>query len=186
MATIILKNAIFMHVPKTGGTWIARNIEKQNLALKVIRQHPDLNKVRKRNKQEFVFGFVRDPLTWWQSYWGHRMRGGWRKNEIDNKCKSNDFNEFITNVVQHPELSCYYRFEKFLGSVENEVDFIGKFENIKKDLIKALTLANVSFDKNLIYKMRPINVGEVKSPYNRTTKQLMLDFEQETIKRFNY
>jgi hypothetical protein len=45
---------------------------------------------------------IRHPVTWYQSRWYHRIRIGWMPlHPIDWECASNDFNQFVQNVMDY-------------------------------------------------------------------------------------
>jgi len=101
--------------------------------------------------------FVRHPAEWYRSYWAYRIsnkpgRVGanpvlyWRtsdaKNnigkfyaEVDEKTHSDDFGEWIENVLREFPNGAYSQFCKYYISFASEV---GKTENLKGDLTKFL------------------------------------------------
>lgn len=76
------------------------------------------------------------------------MGYGWDKeNQLDMDCWSNDFQKFVQNVLmRYP--GCYSkRIQDMLGvrQTDADVSFIGKYENLLDDLLKALILAGETF-----------------------------------------
>jgi len=92
MATLLKCNAIYLHIPKTGGTFLKNLFEKMNLVeFGFSRDHADMERVvnisnhypgnyllrsiqLKRNlethiQQCYKFTFVRNPFDWYESYW---------------------------------------------------------------------------------------------------------------------
>lgn len=70
---VILAKSIFVHIPKTGGTWVSDALRK--CELEVIPQAKftyhitiqEISRSIKKDKQAFVF--IRNPVTWYQSRW---------------------------------------------------------------------------------------------------------------------
>jgi hypothetical protein len=97
MTTVLKNDAIFLHVPKTGGWWVVAVLERMNLVYTRLRPdhadyervfwhdrfHRDFKVMRgilrraialprapvKLNPGGFKFCFVREPLAWYESYW---------------------------------------------------------------------------------------------------------------------
>ncbi len=91
MASGFTSELRFLHTPKTGGSWayaamLAAGIRLQhpaqpaNLSPRARHYadagHPGLAEIEGPDGL-FTFAFVRHPLAWWRSFWGHRMREGW-------------------------------------------------------------------------------------------------------------
>jgi len=90
MAKKLKGNAIFLHVPKTGGSWVRRILLDTGLFIRSIgRPHADVDRVfgpvttKKREilryyfkccigaspgEKPFLFCFVRHPLSWYESW----------------------------------------------------------------------------------------------------------------------
>jgi hypothetical protein len=106
MALLLKGGAVFLHVPRTGGTWITTVLRKMRLAgRKVSRKHQNfdgwLNYELERmgplrhlyrarisagkrlgcwpERPSFKFCFVRHPVTWIESRWKFACRTEWQK-----------------------------------------------------------------------------------------------------------
>ncbi len=102
MALLLKCGAIFLHIPKTGGSWVERMLYEQGLVEKQIgHKHANVERViyphtireaarflfsalpRKLASQgsfpspPFMFAFVRHPLSWYESWWKFNMKKGW-------------------------------------------------------------------------------------------------------------
>ena len=85
--TVLLPNSAFLHIPRTGGTWVREVLAGANLIKdEIVSQTPEestegsvrsWHNVPSSNAdflaREHVFCFVRHPLTWYQSYWAYKM-----------------------------------------------------------------------------------------------------------------
>jgi len=102
MATLLNCGALFLHVPKTGGTWIRHVLRDQELVkMEWPHPHPDLDRVlnlpryypwhfakqsikhRSLNlyheiQESYKFCFVRHPHSWYESYWRFMTGLDWK------------------------------------------------------------------------------------------------------------
>lgn len=188
---------IFYHIPKTGGTWVTNVLkhmygnDAKKLGDKFVEDlglfdvHVDPKTVTSDGR--FSFAFVRDPVDWYRSRWARSVEQGWSNhNVIGRELKSGNFDEFVKNcMTKFPEgmlSETYRRFE--------DVDFIGRYENLREDLIKALTLADVEFDARVIREFGAVNVTdrETKSlaRFGYGTKKKLKENEKYIYERFGY
>lgn len=108
---------VFIHVPKTGGTWVRRVIymvdsDAEETGPFEIEDHFGLAEVRREHPRLAhwpAFGFVRKPETWYPSRWAWgRMTNFEEKIKLDVAANAhwmagvwdNDFNKFMDNVLQ--------------------------------------------------------------------------------------
>jgi len=194
MATdYILKKSIFLHVPKTGGSWV-KAVLLQSTDL-VVERGGNWHSIPegKAYPGKFRFAFVRHPLTWYQSFWAFNMKlNKWNKGPCRSlgSCKSPDFNVFVSNVVgKFPKgfLSSYL-YPKFTGAA----NFVGRYENLTEDLILALTKAKETFDPEKIRAMSSYkrNVAasddawKDKCRYRDELSERLLKAEQKVVERY--
>ncbi len=189
---LILPRSCFLHVPKTGGSWVKKAIEAAGIDCKPFspggNHHPGLGECPCPDK--FKFAFVRHPLGLYRSYWQYKMTYGWDlHNVIDQRCRSDDFHTFVASVLtQMPGIYGQSLLE-FVGSEVHPIDFIGKYENLVEDLIRALQLAGEQFDAAAIRALPPYNVSDKRSfPANFTPEleAAVLQSEADVLRRFGY
>lgn len=152
VSVILPKNSVFLHVPKTGGVWVRETLKELNLHAQEIRSRTKGESTertanswhtvpiwsRDYRSRKHKFCFVRNPLTWHQSYWAFRMtRKNWSKtSEIDTKCRSDNFQIYINNVLaMYPEGYVSWLYEFYTP----HCDFVGRYESLAHDLTVALT-----------------------------------------------
>jgi hypothetical protein len=155
VSSLVTPRVRFLHVPKTGGTWVegalrAAGVPTQPLARPddgIVAAHATL-RVTSDYAERFTLAFVRHPLDWWRSFWGYRMRTGWvEDHEIDSRARSDDFNEFAELVTHRLPGHLTARFERYIGPPDRPISYIGRFEALVDDLVQALALAGEQFDE---------------------------------------
>lgn len=179
---------IFYHIPKTGGVWVYEAIKQAGIktkkphrsgfknCLNLYAHHaiPDgISKDLNDKKNLFSFCFVRKPLGWFQSFWCYRKKHRRIKNKgvTLNDLWVDDYEEFISRVIEkYPEGFLTKMYKYYVGENLKKVDFIGRQENLKNDLIKALTLAGESFNKKAINNLGRMNVSGGYKKYGRLAR----------------
>jgi len=70
----ITDDFLYIHMPKTGGTWIDRVMQVTLQARQTGRGHWPLKDFPPEMVEErFILGTVRDPWSWYASWWQHGM-----------------------------------------------------------------------------------------------------------------
>lgn len=130
---------VFFLIPRTGGTWVetalkrlfGKQCEKMvcdfgwDLPINGIHIPPT---AFKNEIPKFTFTFVRHPFDWYASYY-----------QFLEKDKS--WNVFVNNMLG--------KYSKLVKKFE-QVDFVGRTENLYFDLCKALEMAGEEFDESKI------------------------------------
>ena len=155
---------IFVEVPKTGSTSVRSVIGNPK------RPHKSISQIKfmvneKKFESYFKFGFVRNPWDRILSayFW---YKGGGVQNKADKKIGKNlpwRFKKFIKNyekfISEHDnELSPHFLPQVQIINNPNELDFIGKFENLEKDfsyVCKELGLDNIKLPHSNKSKHKP-------------------------------
>jgi hypothetical protein len=134
----------------------------------------------------FTFGFVRNPLTWYASYWVHRHTfEDWNPNDPLEPYVHEAFEEFIEAVIANKAGYLSDLYTSFLGPPDASVSFIGRYENLAVDLVTALRLAEQPFDEKALRGVPPLNVtGKSKPTYPPHLKSGLLKAEAEVLERF--
>jgi hypothetical protein len=190
VATMVTSRMLFLHLPKTGGTWVTNAM----LAAGVPAERPPslpfhANRVEAGEYGDrFVCAFVRHPLDFWRSYWAFRMRDGWdRESPIDVQAASGDLNEFTNNVVERVPGAARFLYEAFVGAPGDEIDFIGRQESLADDLVSALRRAGETFDERVLRAHARANASDyalLPARYHRATAERLAESEHALIERF--
>jgi hypothetical protein len=203
MASCVNERIRFMHIPKTGGTWAEQAMLAAGVELRAPTvSHPMSETARHysdaghpglaetvHHDELFTFAFVRHPLAWWRSFWGHRMREGWiyPEHEIDSRACSDDFEEFLGLVAAHLGGFLTELFARYTGAPEPTIDFVGRQESIGCDLRTALVRAGQPFDEVALLAQRAANVGDLASLSARVPRRLavaIVEAEGELVRRY--
>ena len=152
-----------------------------------------------RPNGKFVFTFVRHPLSWYRSHWAWKKNSGifeevslWHPTwQIDRLCHSETFELFVDSCLKHQPHYLSYLFPLYTGVGERVVDFVGKQETLKADLITALTLAGETFDEDLIQdNARTPNTSDAtritKATYTEAKALHMIRSEREALELYDY
>jgi hypothetical protein len=149
---------IFVHIQKTGGTWVTRSFgrppslaEKHFLAIDLRRLYGE-----DAWRSHFKFSFVRNPwdrlVSWWSMIDGNRaaLVSGARLNEFQVMVLSGalTFREFLLQcdreVIESEGPKWIFRNQLEYLSDESGtlmVDFVGRFEHLASDFGEAMRLA---------------------------------------------
>jgi hypothetical protein len=199
MTTVVTARTRFLHVPKTGGTWVVKALTQAGVP--VVPPEVDNNRPQVRaghatlaDLEEysdlFTIAFVRHPLSWWRSYWGYRMRRGWddgQGDKIIQLARSDNFDDFIELVIENLPGHLNRLYSRYVGPPEQPISFVGRYESLTDDLVEGLRLGGEEFDEEKLRSCKPVN----RSPYDRfpaeytpTLREALLAAEHEVIERF--
>jgi len=228
MALLLKNGAVFLHVPKTGGTWVKSVLQKLDLIEAPLghghsdferaywhdKLHHDLKVVRYIFRRAirsprtqarmapgcFKFCFVREPLSWYESWWSFMQmpKMNWRKlgDECDpykwepfsmlNGLGSPDFNTFVHNVNRKrpgfvTELYGWY--------VRPGISFVGKQERIVEDLAKIFEIIEVNVSAEQLRQIPPTNESRKDIPaleWDPALKRETLRLEYGGYVRYGY
>lgn len=176
----------FIHIPKTGGASIDKVLSIGDDAYyeNIKNYHCNCNKWRKKYPTEwktyYKFAFVRNPWDLRVSYYFYnKTQGTFRGKHARNK----SFSEYIKFYSKKQKSLIAKSQMYFLGGNINNVDFIGKFENLKNDF-------DIVCDKIGMHQELPhINKTNHKpywEYYDEETKELVGKFYAKDIDTFGY
>jgi hypothetical protein len=189
---LILPRSCFLHVPKTGGSWVKKAIRASGIRCNdyVVNGDPHIGVEHCPCPEKFKFAFVRSPVDLYRSYWQYKMTVGWdKKNPIDMSCRSNSFHDFVRNVL-HKYPGIYGKsLLQFVGEGKTRIDFIGKYEHLVDDLIAALRQAGEIFDETRIRTLQPVNVSDktrFPADYTAELEEEVRKQEATAMRMFGY
>jgi hypothetical protein len=184
LVTVIGEKIAFLHVPKTGGTWATAALEAAGVELQEVGMHATLSDLP--SSERFRIAFVREPLSWYRSYWLHRnTRGDWRGEPLD-VIADCSFEEFLQNVISRRPNYLGELFNAFVGQNGSEIEFVGRYERLVDDLVEALKKARVEFDETVLRSFPPTNVSstELSADVSEEVKMLFMLTHWRVYERF--
>ena len=227
MSCLIKNNAIFLHIPKTGGTFFRKIIE--DLDLRVFDfgyEHADMERtihsfkyypanafrssfLLRKNidsyaKECFKFCFVRNPYSWYESYWRFMYGLHWNnlnkyrpKNRfeipVDNwnpinlllPYANDDFNIFLENVLNAEPAFLTKLYARY--TPQQHINYVGRLETMNYDASIIFTTLKIKFDKNIFEKTSRANESKTPKPiWSEELKNRVYDSELSIFKKYNY
>jgi hypothetical protein len=176
MAIRTTKSVIY-HIPKCGGIWVKEAVRKslhrtgmaywrcrqahvaQEFGL--VREHSTPDRVIPEDREGyFSMAFVRNPVTWYRSYWCYRVKTGYldKKFPLDNLWDDN-YEKFLVKALDNLPGFVTQLYQFYVGKDGKRLDYVGKQENLTWDLIEALTLAGEDFDEIVVMKTQWRNIA---------------------------
>jgi len=193
-------NSVFLHIPKTGGTWFRHAAYGSGIELvETGEQHGAVQVLLKEGRgeqwlsEQRIFTIVRHPVTWYQSRWCFRVKYGWHvEHPLDMSCASNDFHTFVDNVLkQHPNGWLSKLYKRYNECPVHPADFVARTENIVDDLVGFLKQIGEEFDETAFRTHRRLNESMLEdlpsSYWAKYTPQLLdrvLAVESEAIEKY--
>jgi hypothetical protein len=179
---------VFIHVPRTGGTWARLAMEAAGIEASKLGEghHPMRDELDIDGR--FTFGFVREPLSWYGSEWSYRRwlrtTGLEEMNHFYDPWLDLDFPEFLARVMDERPGFLSWFYETYVGPPDDPIDFIGRFETLVDDLAQALTMAGQSFDEEALRSFEPVNRSDPAPPCPSELKQRLRHVERDAYERF--
>ncbi|MCB1948198.1 MAG: sulfotransferase family 2 domain-containing protein [Nitrosomonas sp.] len=189
---LILPKSCFLHVPKTGGSWVKKAIAATNIPCRnyTLSGDPHIGIKNCPCQEKFKFAFVRHPVNLYRSYWQFKMTYEWDPgNPLDQACRSDNFQHFVRQVLDKFPGVYSNSLVEFVGETDNEIEFVGKYENLIEDLIAALKAAGEDFDEQSIRSLPPYNVSNKSrfpATYTAELEAAVKKAECNAMERFNY
>lgn len=193
--------ALFLHIPKTGGTWIETALERSQVLTQRPPQRRDVS-IRHALPQHIhvdprhVFAFVRHPLRWYESWWKfqagtwHRFEPSvWHPQRCLEPCASDRFMEFVSSCAQQEPAYVTRMYEWYLGPAHSPRRvLVGRHENLADDLVRILEEIDEDFDEKALRSVAPINVSRCRRGVpewaDSALKERVESYEAAFVRRF--
>ena len=192
--------ALFLHIPKTGGSWVEHTLGQIGIEIDpaetipgVTYRHSLLPMIRREHP--LAFTFVRHPLSWYESWWKFQAGiwtvfepGVWHPQRVLERCQSDDFNEFIRLAIEHEPSYVSRMYEWFIGPPGHDfVQFVGRQENLAEDLIAVLMTLGYEVDAPAIRRIARANESQKRygePVWDPDLRRKVLELEASAIRRF--
>jgi hypothetical protein len=205
MPNVVLPNSLFIHVMKTGGSWVCEALIGSKLGRDAGFPHTTIAELRETDYYrdgQFRFSFVRHPIPWYQSFYRFSVsrpqnqwppRGWQYRKQYERLAHPHpgvSFEEFCEYVLEYHPGYCTKNYWVSLGAPETEIEFIGRTENLREDLLRALELAGETVtdeQRRFIREFPPHNVSpRVSAEYTLRHLREFRRLEAPTLERFGY
>ena len=182
---------VFLHVPKTGGNWVIKTV--RDLGMKIEEAYGS----EKYKDAEHVcpsyprFTVLRNPLTWYPSYWANCNIFGCRGLgflSISEDCQRNlhDFTLFMQSVLDNHPGFLTGLFSEYAAS---DVDVLFT-ESLAEDLFRILN--PIVKDKASLEEIEPVNrcaslpEYKLRVYYSSDMHQRILESESELFDKYGF
>ena len=168
-------NCIFVHIPKTGGTSIARTLSRTQNHITAQRYIHNLG--MKKWNNSFTFTIVRNPWDREISSFFYRYKkdyGGVFSTEIFKKHLKRVYVGGIPNYIP------WFANKK----QESFVDFIGRFENLQNDI--DYVCDKIGINRKKLLHVNKSNHKHYTEYYDDETREIVAKKYSDDIKLFNY
>jgi hypothetical protein len=193
-------NALFVHIPKTGGVWVEEALPASGIATAcplttggVSWRHPLPADIR--GSFDFTFTFVRHPITWYESWWrfaSSRVEpfepGVWHPQRTVETYAKDGFSTFIRRCIEHQPSYVTRLYEWYVGPPGVErIDLVGRQEELVDTLVRVLHELAYEFDETVLRAHPPENTtasfaGEIL--WDPDLRRQILELEAPAIERF--
>lgn len=153
-------------------------------------RHAGLDRVTVAGR--FAFAFVREPLSFYGSWWHHCrvIDPSWRSRAssfIDAPhiyFINLPFERYVEACLAHQPGFVSNLYREFVGPPEAEIAFVGRYERLVDDLVMALRLAGQDFDEGAL---RCVPAQNTSGSHVEATPELLArirEVEHEVYERF--
>jgi len=181
------RDFVFIHINKTGGTSISKAIGMPRKQHYTAQETIEIIGLEKWNKA-YKFTIVRNP---WDKVWSH-YNYRVRINETGLRDAGLSFNEWVAVTYGAPKNKRFYDQPKMFApqvdwlldsAGKNEIDFIGRFENLNSDFSKIAAIIGV--DEHLPH-LNQSTRGSYQEHYSQESKAIIKKWFVKDIEAFNY
>lgn len=183
---------VFLHIPRTGGSIIVKNLRKKYSEsyygtdkMGLSQQHYLLDNLIYNKNNMFVFTFVRNPFD--------RILSSYLNWTVN---KTHDFDKYIDMVkdvvknklylykgsINANDISHYIPMTVLIGN--NKLDFIGKFENYDND-IKKLSKKHPKLTSLCEVNIKKREV-DYREHYSKRNKNIIEELYKNDLIKFKY
>lgn len=140
-------DALFVHIPKTGGSWITAVLEESGLGHRVHSVRADVT-VRHGlpadlPEARFRFLFVRHPVSWYESWWKYQAgrwiafeQDRWHPQRMLQPCAADDFGQFVRNCLEREPAYVTRLYEWYVGPPEWTEELLHRVRQVEKGALR--------------------------------------------------
>lgn len=206
--------ALFLHVPRTGGTWITSALDESGVSVSrwnsaiprgLPRKHGLLWHLRdkRRSSVKQSFAFVRHPKDYYQSVWTYLKSKGvdkrgrmlrrfqWHPFHPAIRRWDGNFREWIVNMTTYEPKWMSRLVDLYIGPKGAEFcDYVGRTERLVDDFVEIMSC--LGYERGMFDVDRLKDMGKLNRNYYQSTDTIDLgsledeiqNAEHEVIRRF--
>lgn len=191
--------AVFLHVPRTGGTWVKAAVEAAGIRTEHAKGCGSHNLPERYSDQGFRFCFIRHPLAWYESVW-HGFHSVWPQGRespalfterafspirlLTRTCGEREFPDFIRAVLGRQPGFWTRMCEWYVGAPGvPKVDAVGRQEALASHL--HAILAKVGFRGDLpAVPRQAASEGPFQASWDANLRDELLASEATGLRRW--
>jgi hypothetical protein len=203
---ILSKHFVFIHFPKTGGSFVRKlcsDYAPDSWEIRTIEAHPTIHEIPPTHQSRPVMGMVRNPFDWYVSWYTYlKTRGDNAFFNRASECGRKSFKDTMLSIFSMDlgellgtecayagsSYGCYlnYTFGNNLEKLR-----IGRFENLRMDLLEMLKDI-VALPEELEYHLlKHPRIDEsdrrhYREYYDNQLRDLVLERDEVVLKDFGY
>ncbi len=158
---VIMPKSVFLRIPRTGSAWVRSALSAAGIDHKQV-GYDHSPYVPPEHRGKLVFTFTRCPQRWLVSRWS---MGAWQ----DSLSTRYDRNYDV--FAEQVSMGDVWR---YFGQYTERCDFVGAYESITDDLVRALRYAREKFDEDALRACAHLN--NTKFPKKGVPANLMESF----------
>jgi hypothetical protein len=176
---LVTREFVFVHVPKTGGSFMRAAIE-QAVPAEDLGDHVPYSKLPAEYRHLPAIGFIRDPLAWYVSWFEHMQRHPPKRGEVPDlgyeELLAGDFRGFVRESFRMTPDFCTWEFSRQLTGASD----VGRAERLREDFLAFLDRHTIRNEKlrECVATLEPLNVGgygDFERYYDAETRGLVED-----------
>lgn len=190
---------IFVHVPKTGGISVTKQLSVDfasddcSWELYNDSQHLSAFALREKYPDYFIFSFIRNPYDRMISFYHFKDRQvvrAVRKTKLKNRVIFPPFKIFVKNLVENGKMANLMTNSQksFLCSKSGYMicDWVGRFESLRDDYRHVLARFDDGVHDLIIHKNKSVDRKGLESYYDDETRERVFRFWKEDFDEFGY
>lgn len=205
---ILSKHFVFIHFPKTGGTFVRRLLRDHapdDWQVHSVQGHHTCREIPPPFRHLPRFGFIRNPYDWYVSWYHYQQQVA--RNAFFNTVSANgtrDFKDTLMAIFQsdlaaifdldgdpNPRLGGYSAYVRYMyGRDTNAID-VGRFERLREDMqsiLSRLACLPATLQKAIqtSEKSNASRHRNYRSYYDRELQREVASRDREILERFDY
>lgn len=108
---IVTDKYVYCHMPKTGGTWMTNYLQQEHEGVRALSGHSAASELDPAVYEgKTLFGTVRDPWSWYLSWYNHATRNKGARLAMKTYCDGREpsFHEVLRNLLERRNVPDYY------------------------------------------------------------------------------